>query len=280
RMHLYEGSLRAQLRNSVLALENFSAYSELTAPPPALQRLLDDKGRALTAKPGRISARGRMQLGAFDSADAEALALEFTLERLGVAQTPQQWLLLSGGGRLNWQQARLGMQAKLGVDAAHWQLADLSRPQLSDDVVVHRAGKADGEARRLTPWRGEVQIALGRHFSFSGAGARGRLAGQVQVSANAQDIPRASGTVTLVDGRYEAYGQQLEIERGILNFQGLLENPALNIVALRKGLPVEAGVAITGFAQAPQVRLVSEPNVPDAEKLSWLVLGRPPEHDG
>ena len=280
RMHLHQGSLRAHLRNSLLTLEEFSAQSELTAPPPALQRLLDDKGRALIATPGRISAQGRMQLGAQNSAEAEALALEFKLERLGVAQTPQQWLLLSGQGRLNWQQARLGMQAKLGVDAAHWQLADLSRPQLSDDVVVHRAGKADGEARRLTPWRGEVQIGLGRHFSFAGAGARGRLAGQIQVSANAQDIPRASGTVTLVDGRYEAYGQQLEIERGILNFQGLLENPALNIVALRKGLPVEAGVAITGYAQAPVVRLVSEPNVPDAEKLSWLVLGRPPEHDG
>ena len=280
RMHLHQGRLRAHLRNSLLTLEEFSAQSELTAPPPALQRLLDDKGRALIATPGRISAQGRMQVGAQPSAEAEALALEFKLERLGVAQTPQQWLLLSGQGRLNWQQARLGMQASLGVDAAHWQLADLSRPQLSDDVVVHRAGKSDGEARRLTPWRGEVQIGLGRHFSFAGAGARGRLAGQIQVSANAQDLPRASGTVTLVDGRYEAYGQQLEIERGILNFQGLLENPALNIVALRKGLPVEAGVAITGYAQAPVVRLVSEPNVPDAEKLSWLVLGRPPEHDG
>lgn len=280
RMRLHQGRLRAHLRNSLLTLEEFSAQSELTAPPPALQRLLDDKGRTLIATPGRISAQGRMQVGAQHSAEAEALALEFKLDRLGVAQTPQQWLLLSGQGRLNWQQARLGMQASLGVDAAHWQLADLSRPQLSDDVVVHRAGKGDRAARHLTPWRGEVQIGLGRHFSFSGAGARGRLAGQIQVSANAQDIPRASGTVTLVDGRYEAYGQQLEIERGILNFQGLLENPALNIVALRKGLPVEAGVAITGYAQAPLVRLVSEPNVPDAEKLSWLVLGRPPEHDG
>jgi translocation and assembly module TamB len=102
----------------------------------------------------------------------------------------------------------------------------------------------------------------------------------VQISASAQDLPRASGTVNLLNGRYEAYGQQLDIERGILNFQGLLENPALNILALRKGLPVEAGVEITGFAQAPQIRLVSEPNVPDAEKLSWLVLGRPPTQEG
>ncbi|HAF55161.1 MAG TPA: hypothetical protein DCL01_08085, partial [Thauera sp.] len=51
----------------------------------------------------------------------------------------------------------------------------------------------------------------------------------------------------------------------------------LNIVALRKGLEVEAGVAVTGSAKRPQIRLVSEPNVPDPAKLSWIVLGRAPD---
>lgn len=280
RMQLRDGSLRASLRDSILSLDEFEMLSTLTAPPPALQRSLDEGGRALVATPGRISASGRMKLGALGGAVDDQLMLNVTLDRLGVSQTPKQWLLLSGQGRLGWQQTRLGVQAKLAVDAAHWQIADLSQPQLSDDVIVHREGNAGGAARKITPWSGEVQISLGRHFSFAGAGARGRLAGQVQISASAQDLPRASGTVNLINGRYEAYGQQLDIERGILNFQGLLENPSLNILALRKGLPVEAGVEITGFAQAPRIRLVSEPNVPDAEKLSWLVLGRPPEHEG
>jgi translocation and assembly module TamB len=33
-------------------------------------------------------------------------------------------------------------------------------------------------------------------------------------------------------------------------------------------------VAITGTALAPRARLVSRPEVPDGDKLSWLVLGR------
>jgi translocation and assembly module TamB len=74
-------------------------------------------------------------------------------------------------------------------------------------------------------------------------------------------------------GNYSAYGQRLAIERGILNFAGPIDNPGLNIVALRKNMPVEAGVAISGTAQLPQVRLTSVPSVPDSEKLSWLVLG-------
>ena len=46
------------------------------------------------------------------------------------------------------------------------------------------------------------------------------------------------------------------------------------MLALRKGLPVEAGVEVLGTVARPKVRLVSSPDVPDPEKLSWLVLGR------
>jgi translocation and assembly module TamB len=48
----------------------------------------------------------------------------------------------------------------------------------------------------------------------------------------------------------------------------------LNILALRKNQTVEAGVEVSGTALAPQAKLVSTPNVPDTEKLSWLLFGR------
>ena len=82
-----------------------------------------------------------------------------------------------------------------------------------------------------------------------------------------------TGAVRSVEGPYNAYGQSLTIERGIVTFGGALDNPALNILAVRKGLPVEAGVLISGFALQPRVVLSSTPVVSDAEKLSWLVLG-------
>ena len=70
------------------------------------------------------------------------------------------------------------------------------------------------------------------------------------------------------------------VERGIVNFQGPLDDPGLNVLALRKGTLVEAGVTVTGTAQRPVVRLVSTPPVPDSEKLSWIVLGRVPDASG
>jgi translocation and assembly module TamB len=39
---------------------------------------------------------------------------------------------------------------------------------------------------------------------------------------------------------------------------------------------VEAGVQLTGTARAPRLQLVSNPPVPEGERLSWLVLGRAP----
>lgn len=281
-MNLRNGSLHANIRDSILRLNEFGIDSILTSPPQTLQRLVDDRAHvnSLTAKPGRISATGQMKLGTLGlgSDASEQLHLDITLDRLGVSQTPKQWLLLSGQSRLSWQQGKLGIGARLDVDAAHWQLAGLSRPQLSSDVVVLGTGEEDKTG--ITPWNGDIAIGMGRYFSFEGAGARGRLAGRVQITASATDLPRASGSVNLVNGRYEAYGQQLAIERGILNFQGLLENPGLNILAMRRGTQVEAGVEITGYAQSPKIRLVSEPSVPDTEKLSWLVLGRAPDQDG
>ncbi len=55
---------------------------------------------------------------------------------------------------------------------------------------------------------------------------------------------------------------------------GRLDNPGLDIVALRKNLAVEAGVTITGTVKVPVIQLTSNPPVPDSEKLSWLVLGQ------
>ncbi|HVL55492.1 MAG TPA: translocation/assembly module TamB domain-containing protein, partial [Burkholderiaceae bacterium] len=53
-----------------------------------------------------------------------------------------------------------------------------------------------------------------------------------------------------------------------------LDDPTVQIIAMRKFQPVEAGVIVTGTAKNPRVQLTSRPDVPDVEKLSWLVFGR------
>jgi hypothetical protein len=49
--------------------------------------------------------------------------LDVRLDRLGAFQLPDQWVAVSGTGRLSWQAGTLGAQARLAVDAGYWQLA-------------------------------------------------------------------------------------------------------------------------------------------------------------
>jgi translocation and assembly module TamB len=106
------------------------------------------------------------------------------------------------------------------------------------------------------------------------------LTGQVRFVSAAGDPLRAHGTVQVTKGTFSAYGRELDIEQGVLRFNGPLDNPSLDILAMRRGQEVEAGVAVRGTALTPRVSLVSEPSVPEAEKLSWLVLGRGLERVG
>jgi hypothetical protein len=78
------------------------------------------------------------------------------------------------------------------------------------------------------------------------------------------------GQLYTVNGTYFAYGQKLTIDPGRLIFDGPLDNPALDIVALRRGGAVEAGVAVTGTVRVPVITLTSNPPVPDNEKLAWV----------
>jgi translocation and assembly module TamB len=118
-----------------------------------------------------------------------------------------------------------------------------------------------------------MDLDLGDGFTFSAEGLDTTLAGRVKVTSGGGTLA-GRGTISAVRGTYYAFGQRLTIERGRLIFAGPLDNPALDIVALRKNLAVEAGVELTGTVKVPQVRLVSMPPVPDGEKLAWLVTGR------
>lgn len=59
----------------------------------------------------------------------------------------------------------------------------------------------------------------------------------------------------------------------MLSFAGPLDDPGLDVLAVRKTPTVKAGVQLRGTAQRPLVTLYSEPPLPDGEKLAWLMLG-------
>lgn len=277
-LNLARGELDIDLRDNLLHINRFGFDSLLQPLPRPLRQEARGDLSDLAKTPGRLDVSGELRLGG--QSGAESGWLDVRLDRLGAFQLPDQWVAVSGNGRLSWQDGTLGTQAKLAVDAGYWQLAKAGTPRLSDDVVVRRPGNAPPAATLRPKVELDIATELGSNFLFNGAGLSSRLTGEVRITAQGRDLPRASGTIRTRGGRFEAYGQRLDIERGVLSFNGLLDNPGLDVRALRKGLAVEPGVQIGGSAQKPTVKLVSDPELPDAEKLAWLVLGHGSEQMG
>ena len=257
------GTLRVDLKGETAHLQRLEFISRPTQRPSA-GRI--DFAR-LTATPGRLIAEGEIGLASGSG------RIGLRAERLTVSQLPDRWVMVSGSGGARMSAGRLALSGDLRVDAAYVELPAPGQPTLSSDVVV--LGRDKGA--RQAPGVGlELRIDLGEQTYFQGAGVSSRLAGGLELVADQRGTLRATGSIRTVDGSFEAYGRELAIERGIVNFTGPLTDPILNVRAVRRNLPVEAGVEVSGRVSEPTIRLVSEPEVPDAEKLSWMILGRAP----
>ena len=180
-------------------------------------------------------------------------------------------LVLSGKGDLLSQKGQISISGKLRADQGDIQYRNADIPRLSDDVVV--LGRERPEARALPAFSLAVDVDLGDNFRFRGYGLDAKLEGLLRLRAQPARNLAANGVVRVKSGTYKAWGQSLDIERGQLSFQNAVDNPGLDILAVRKNQTVEAGVSVLGTALNPRVMLYSEPSVPDNEKLAWLLFG-------
>jgi translocation and assembly module TamB len=205
------------------------------------------------------------------------ISLQATATKLRVSSRADRRLTLSGQLQAELAGPALQIRGKLTADSALFVLPDESTPGLGADVVVRGTEYPleDPNAFRVQP-DVLVDLDLGNDFEVRGQGLQTRLSGQLNVrSTPALPTPRVFGEVRTLSGSYRAYGQQLTIESGVLRFNGPYDNPTLDITAIRPNTTQRVGVLISGTAQAPRVRLFSDPELPDSEKLAWLVLGRP-----
>jgi translocation and assembly module TamB len=266
-VNLRQGTLDARFEQERIRLERLE-FSAPHAPPARAARIA---GLSAAQAPGRLHLQGSLDLA------ARGGRIEATLERLPLAQRPERWVVASGRGQADLAGELLTLGARIVADAGFIAQAGAGQPQLADDVVI--VGR-DAAPRRALRVDSEIALDLGERFHLRAGGLEARLGGQLRLRGEPGRPLRASGMIATHDGVFEAYGQRLTVERGIVNFQGPLDDPGLNVLAVRKGLSVEAGVAVGGTVQRPVVRLVSTPAVPDPEKLSWIVLGRVPDAGG
>ncbi len=207
--------------------------------------------------------------------------LTWKAEKFRAFNRPDLHLVVGGEGTAVAEGGRITVVGKVVADEG--TIVYLATPDstLGDDVVVKGWTRPTSDRMRADglPLSVDLTLDLGSRLMFSGEGIDTRLAGSVRVTTGPAGL-MGKGSIRTVRGTYLAFGQLLTIERGQLVFDGPLDNPGLDILALRKNLSVEAGVTVTGTVKVPVIQLTSNPPVPDSEKLSWLVLGQSADRTG
>ncbi|CCN17125.1 putative exported protein [Bordetella bronchiseptica MO211] len=273
-VRLIDGTLRARLQDDRVILDSLRFPASLRVMP-AEWRTREWVSTNPDAKGGYLEATGQWELSAARG------QVRLQLHRFPALQRSDRYGMVSGVVTLDAALPRISINGDITADAGWVSLEILQGvPTLDDDVKVVRAGQknaqGDGPPLQIDM---NLKVDMGPRFYITGMGLDAGLLGSIQIRLQEGRLT-GYGALRTRGGGIEAYGQKLRLRRGTLTFQGRLDNPLLDIEALRTGEQVEAGVRVAGTAQRPRIDLVSYPDVSDVEKLSWLVLGRGPDASG
>jgi translocation and assembly module TamB len=141
----------------------------------------------------------------------------------------------------------------------------------SDEVLVGKPPPNPNERFEVTS---DVTLALGDKVSIDTAGLKGRLTGSITVHSGADNVTTGTGELSVEDGKYSAYGRQLDIQRGRLIFNGgVIEDPGIDIRAVKVFPDVTAGVNVRGTLRQPRISYFSDPSLTQSQILSLLLAG-------
>ncbi len=266
----FSGAL--QLRNAGtdipvagLSLNDISA--ELSGNGPELKLSAE-----ASSGPGMIKTQGSVDLS---SGLPARLDLTLSGKRFLAIDLPEARVLIDPELRLRGSTSLLELRGDIDIPEAALRPQQIPEMavRVSDDEVIVNAPAEQATAIGLDT---DIMLRLGSNVRFSGFGLDAKLGGNLQLLSAPSRPVALAGELRIDEGRYRAYGQNLQIDRGLLIFQQRIDNPGLDIRAVRRipSAQVVAGVAITGTLQSPEARLTSEPPMEESEIMAWLLTGR------
>ncbi|MFO8005173.1 translocation/assembly module TamB domain-containing protein [Thioalkalivibrio sp.] len=177
---------------------------------------------------------------------------------------------------VNFRPERLTVRGEVRVPSAMLRPPDLPPGSIavsSDEVIVGQEVEPDP----VLPMDIRVRIILGDDVRFDGFDLEARFTGDLDLV----DLPgrplQIFGDVELAEGSYQAWGQDLTLDGGLVIFQGPVESPALDLRAVRRvpAHDVVVGVEIGGTPDEMRSQIFSEPPMDDTEAMAFLLTGRP-----
>lgn len=243
-----------------------------------LQARVDAQG----AQPLQVSARmradeGELYIGGDVDPWSDPLRLNLKLSGYNaqVVRTPEVKVWVSPNLTIALAEQQLRVTGTVEVpraDIAPTSLSSGVGPS-ADQVIVE---SDDAPADSGLGIHADIGLKLGEAVRFEGFGLKTRFTGNLQLREAPGTPTSGRGEINLIEGRYKAYGQDLNIETGRLLFTGgAVTAPAVELRATRQPRPdITVGVLVRGTLEKPQLSLFSTPTMSQQQQLSWLVLGR------
>jgi translocation and assembly module TamB len=260
------------------ALKNARAdIPELGLQLEGLELKLTSDGTSKVDLDGQLrSGKGQLYLsGNVDFLDLPApkVVLVIKGENLQLADTPE--LNIIGDINLTSSLENQLLDLRGGVVLERAEL-DFKLPEtavlVSNDVVLKGIEKSVSNLKQSL----NITVDLGNKTKISAKGLEANLSGQLLVFQQPGGILRGDGQITVNNGRYRAYGQDLKIDKGRLVFDGgSIDDPNLALKAEKKIDATTAGVSVTGRASSPRLNLYSSPSMQDEDILSILIFNKP-----
>jgi translocation and assembly module TamB len=233
------------------------------------------------ARSGPGSVRMTGSTGLMPSA-ATPLRLAVTGNRFEVMGTRDIRILVTPDVQLEYQgtMARVTGQVTIPEAHVHVEKAPKGGPiEPSKDVVFVGGAKPQAQ-KTATPLALTTRVRLvvpNPAIELDALGLKGRPYGSILLVENPGSTA-ATGTGELdiaPGGTFQAYGQNLTIERGRLIFGGPVDDPGLDIRASRLSddRTVTAGIEAKGTLKQPHISVWSNPVMSQSDALAYVVLG-------
>lgn len=268
------GLLAPQVNGSLVLSDGEVSGPELPVSLEALQVRAMIAGETVrldgdwkSGKRGQGSLTGNIGWG-----DALSMNLALKGSQLPVTVEPYAVLDVAPDLNITMQGEQLSIAGKVLVPKGEITVRELppSTVKVSDDTVI--VGHQTEEGKAPLAMAMDIDVIVGQDkLAFSGFGLTANVQGQVHIGDNMD----TRGELWLNDGRYRAYGQRLTVRRARLLFAGPIDQPYLDIEAIRQTDDVVAGIRLSGSAEQPTTQIFSEPAMSQEQALSYLVLGRP-----
>jgi translocation and assembly module TamB len=195
-------------------------------------------------------------------------------QNLLVADLPEYRVVASPDLKFQIDGTRMDVNGDVTIPNARIQPAQIKGAvKTSDDARYVGEHPAERAGRFVV--HSEVRITMGDDVRVDTFGLQGRIVGGVATTVHTGDDPVGRGELNVNEGRYEAYGQKLDINRGRLLFDSSpLDDPGLDIEARRTVEAITVGLNVRGTLQEPRLTFFSDPSMPQTQIASYLLTGK------